>query len=33
MVKKYQSEQKKRRKEKLKQLVNTDEFYYLSRNE
>ena len=30
MDKKYQSEQKKRRKEKLQQLVNTDELYYLS---
>ena len=34
MSKKYQSEQKKKRKEKLQQLVNPlDEFYALSRNE
>jgi hypothetical protein len=33
MSKKYQSEQRKKRIEKLQQLVNTDEFYFLSRNE
>lgn len=33
MNKKYQSEQKKKRKEKLQQLVDTNEFYSLSRNE
>ena len=33
MDKEYKSEQKKKRKEKLQQLVNTDEFYHLSRNE
>ena len=33
MGKKHQSEQREKRKEKLKQLTNTDEFYFLSRNE
>jgi len=33
MDKEYKSEQKKKRKEKLQQIVNTDEFYHLSRNE
>lgn len=34
MSKKYQNEQKRKRKEKLEQLINPlDEFYALSRNE